>query len=145
MGALSNLSADTGYLMQPNIAKSRNRTFVLLVAERDNAAIGVIYGFLWGEVFAYFQSGWEPEWAAANLGTVLNNEAIAAARAAGARVYDFLRGAEAYKYRFGATDRVDETWLVPRGSSGRLLDLRYRLKTRREAPTSNGQDSATEG
>lgn len=112
----------------------------MLLAERDGAAIGVNYGFLWRDVFAYFQSGWEPEWAAANLGTVLNNETIAAARAAGVRVYDFLRGAEAYKYRFGATDRVDETWLVPRGSSGRLLRLRYRLKARRDAATPDGQD-----
>jgi CelD/BcsL family acetyltransferase involved in cellulose biosynthesis len=102
-----------------------------LLAERDGQAVGVNYGFLWGEVFAAFQSGWEPEWAAAHLGTVLDGETIRAARAAGARVYDFLRGAESYKYRFGAVDRVDETWLLPRGGSGRLLELRYRLKARR--------------
>jgi CelD/BcsL family acetyltransferase involved in cellulose biosynthesis len=102
-----------------------------VLAERDGQAVGVLYGFLWRDVFAYYQTGWEPEWAAANLGTVLVSQAIRLAGSAGARVFDFLRGAEAYKYRFGATDRVDETWLVPRGAKGRLLDVKYRLKGRR--------------
>jgi CelD/BcsL family acetyltransferase involved in cellulose biosynthesis len=62
---------------------------------------------------------------------VLVSETIRLAGSAGAKVFDFLRGAEAYKYRFGATDRVDQTWLVPRGAGGRLLDLRYRVKARR--------------
>jgi CelD/BcsL family acetyltransferase involved in cellulose biosynthesis len=104
----------------------------MLLAERDGRAIGVNYGFLWADEFAAFQSGWEPEWAAAHLGTVLDGETIKALRAAGVRTYDFLRGAEEYKYRFGAADRVDETWLLARGGSGRLLDLRYRLKARLE-------------
>jgi CelD/BcsL family acetyltransferase involved in cellulose biosynthesis len=114
----------------------------MLLAERDGRAVGVNYGFLWGEVFAAFQSGWEPEWAASHLGTVLDGETIRAVGASGARVYDFLRGAEAYKYRFGAADRVDETWLVARGGSGRLLDLRYRLKARREPARAPSQESA---
>jgi CelD/BcsL family acetyltransferase involved in cellulose biosynthesis len=114
----------------------------MLVAERDGHAVGVSYGFLWGEVYAAFQSGWEPEWAASHLGTVMDGETIRAAQAGGARIYDFLRGAEAYKYRFGAADRVDETWLVARGGSGRLLDLRYRLKARLEPPDSRGQEAA---
>jgi CelD/BcsL family acetyltransferase involved in cellulose biosynthesis len=104
-----------------------------VLAERDGQPVGVLYGYLWRDVFAYYQTGWEPEWAAANLGTVLVSQAIRLAGSAGARVFDFLRGAEAYKYRFGATDRVDETWLVPKGAGGRLLDLKYRLKARRRS------------
>jgi CelD/BcsL family acetyltransferase involved in cellulose biosynthesis len=103
----------------------------VVLAERDGQPVGVLYGFRWRDVFAYYQTGWEPEWAAANLGTVLVSEAIRLAGQAGARVFDFLRGAEAYKYRFGAVDRTDETWLVPRGAQGRLLDLQYRVKDRR--------------
>ena len=103
----------------------------MVLAERDGQAVGALYGFRWGEVFAYYQTGWEPEWADANLGTVLVAEAIRLAGLAGARVFDFLRGAEAYKYRFGATDRVDGTWLVASGMGGRVLDLRYRLAERR--------------
>ena len=103
----------------------------MVLAEQDGRAVGALYGFCWGEVFAYYQTGWEPEWADANLGTVLVAEAIRLAGLAGARVFDFLRGAEAYKYRFGATDRVDGTFLVPSGAGGRVLDLRYRLAARR--------------
>lgn len=99
----------------------------MVLAEQDGRAVGALYGFRWGEVFAYYQTGWEPEWADANLGTVLVSEAVRLAGLAGARVFDFLRGAETYKYRFGAADRVDGTWLVPRGAGGRVLDLRYRL------------------
>jgi CelD/BcsL family acetyltransferase involved in cellulose biosynthesis len=105
----------------------------MVLAEQDGRAVGALYGFCWGEVFAYYQTGWEPEWADANLGTVLVAEAIRLAGAAGARVFDFLRGAEAYKYRFGATDRVDGTWLAGGGAGGRVLDLRYRLAERRRA------------
>ena len=43
----------------------------------------------------------------------------------GARTFDFLRGAEPYKYRFGAVDRWDRTWMVPRGPAGALLAARY--------------------
>jgi CelD/BcsL family acetyltransferase involved in cellulose biosynthesis len=101
----------------------------VVLAERDGQPVGVLYGFRWGDLFAHYQTGWEPEWAAANLGTVLVSEAIRLAGLDGARVFDFLRGPEGYKYRFGATDRVDETWLVAGGGRGRLLDLRYRVKS----------------
>jgi CelD/BcsL family acetyltransferase involved in cellulose biosynthesis len=103
----------------------------MVLAERDGRAVGALYGFCWEGVFAYYQMGWEPEWADTNLGTALVAEAIRLAGLDGARVFDFLRGAEAYKYRFGATDRVDATWLVPSGIGGRVLDLRYRLAARR--------------
>jgi CelD/BcsL family acetyltransferase involved in cellulose biosynthesis len=106
----------------------------MVLAEQDGRAVGALYGFCWRDVFAYYQTGWEPEWADANLGTVLVSEAIRLAGLAGARVFDFLRGAESYKYRFGATDRVDGTWLVARGIGGRALDLRYRLAERRRPP-----------
>ena len=115
----------------------------VVVAERDGRAVGINYGFLWGQVFAVFQGGWEPEWADTRLGTVIDGQSIAAVRAAGATVYDFLRGAEDYKYRFGATDRVDETWLLPRGGSGRLLELRYRLKARREPAATAARSSGS--
>jgi CelD/BcsL family acetyltransferase involved in cellulose biosynthesis len=105
----------------------------MVLAERDGRAVGALYGFCWEETFAYYQMGWEPELADTHLGIMLVAEAIRLARLAGARVFDFLRGAEAYKYRFGAADRVDGTWLVPSGAGGRVLDLRYRLAERRRS------------
>lgn len=132
VGGTSSFQRSRAGLQRRLIARGgEGRGPAAVLAERDGQPVGVLYGFLWGDVFAYYQTGWEPEWAAANLGTVLVSEAIRLAGSAGAKVFDFLRGAEAYKYRFGATDRVDQTWLVPRGAGGRLLDLRYRVRARR--------------
>ena len=101
-----------------------------LVAEHEGRAVGIRYGFMWLDVFAGYQSGWDPAWAPYRLGTVLYSEAIQLSRAAGARVADFLRGTEEWKYRFGAIDHVDETWLIPRGLPARLLGLKYRLRNK---------------
>jgi CelD/BcsL family acetyltransferase involved in cellulose biosynthesis len=49
--------------------------------------------------------GFDPAFAAFSPGTLLLAHAIEAARREGAVEFDFLRGAEAYKYRWGATDR----------------------------------------
>ncbi len=101
-----------------------------VLAERDGHAVAALYGFRWREVFAYYQTGWEADLAATNLATVLVAEAIRLAGADGATVFDFLRGAESYKYRFGANDRIDRTWLLPVGIGGRLLRAKYRWKQR---------------
>jgi CelD/BcsL family acetyltransferase involved in cellulose biosynthesis len=64
------------------------------------------------------------------MGSVLTYQAIRLAAEAGARTLDLLRGTEPYKYRFGAVDHHDGTWLVPRGPAGLLLAARYRLRDR---------------
>jgi CelD/BcsL family acetyltransferase involved in cellulose biosynthesis len=110
-----------------------------IVAERHGELIGMLYGFMWGGVFSYYQTGWDPSWSQHSLGTVLVEQAISLAARNGAEVFDFLRGAEAYKYRFGGIDRFDETWLVLGGRLGQPLKLKYAVKehlaarSRREA------------
>ena len=85
--------------------------------------------------FAYYQIGWEPDWAPLRLGTVVISEAVRACAEQGLHTFDFLRGTEPYKYRFGAVDHYDDTRLLPRGPSGALLALKHRVKDRRsEAP-----------
>ena len=64
-------------------------------------------------------------WDRHSMGSVLVYQGIRLAAAHGARTFDFLRGAEPYKYRFGAVDRWDRTWMVPRGPAGALLAARY--------------------
>jgi CelD/BcsL family acetyltransferase involved in cellulose biosynthesis len=49
--------------------------------------------------------GFDPAFAAFSPGTLLLAHAIDEARREGAVEFDFLRGAEAYKYRWGAADR----------------------------------------
>lgn len=99
-----------------------------VLGERKDAPVAMLYGFLWQGVFAYVQAGWDPGWASQSLGLVLIMESIRLTQAAGVRVFDFLRGAEEYKYRFGAVDRLDETWIVPGGLFGRGFQLKYRVR-----------------
>ncbi|WP_146616463.1 GNAT family N-acetyltransferase [Kitasatospora sp. SolWspMP-SS2h] len=97
------------------------------LARRGDEVVGVLYGFRWADRFAYYQTGWDPRFAADSLGTALVDAAIRACAAEGVRTFDFLRGAEPYKYRFGAVDRTDTGWLRPRGPGGALLGLKHRL------------------
>jgi CelD/BcsL family acetyltransferase involved in cellulose biosynthesis len=101
-----------------------------VVARHDGTVTGVLYGFWWKDTFAAYQWGWDPAWARFSMGSVLTYHAIRFAARAGARTFDFLRGTEGYKYRFGAVDRQDLTWLVPRGPAGLLLSARYRARDR---------------
>lgn len=102
-----------------------------IVARRDEAIVGVLYGFCWQDTFAAYQSGWDPRFARHSIGSVLVLHALDRAADAGARTFDFLRGTEPYKYRFGAHERCDRNWLVARGAAGALLAARYRVRDRR--------------
>jgi CelD/BcsL family acetyltransferase involved in cellulose biosynthesis len=101
-----------------------------LVARRDETIVGVLYGFWWQATFAGYQSGWDPTFAQHSMGSVLVLHALERAADEGAHTFDFLRGREPYKYRFGARDRCDRTWLVPRGPAGALLTARHRVRDR---------------
>lgn len=98
----------------------------MMLAETSDEIVGILYGFWWRDTFSYFQTGWHPSWWELSLGTALVQEMILHARTAGARVFDFLRGPEDYKYRFGAQDLTDHTWLLARGASGKLLGAKAR-------------------
>lgn len=100
------------------------------VAEGPDGPVGVLYGFLWGDTFSYYQTGWDMSYARLSLGTVLVAETVGFVRDAGATVFDFLRGAEEYKYRFGAVDRHDTTWLAGSGLGRVLLQGRVSAKSR---------------
>ncbi len=112
-----------------------------LIAAREGDVVGVLLGFWWQGVFGAYQSGWDRAYAERSLGRVMISEAMRAAADAGAHTFDFLRGAEAYKYRFGALDTYDFTGLVPHGAGGALLAVggrwkaaRARRQVRREEP-----------
>lgn len=66
-----------------------------------------------GRIYAY-QSGFLPAHARDNPGTLIVGHAIEQAIAEGAREFDFLRGAEPYKYDWGAEDRRT-VWMRLRG------------------------------
>jgi CelD/BcsL family acetyltransferase involved in cellulose biosynthesis len=92
-----------------------------VVAKHGQTVVGVALGFLWGGTFTTWQHGWHPDFASYSLGSVLRDEAISFAEDSGAREFDFGEGQDPYKYRFGTTERTDETWLVPGGVKGIVL------------------------
>jgi CelD/BcsL family acetyltransferase involved in cellulose biosynthesis len=98
----------------------------MVVAVHDGVPIGIEYGFVWRDTFYDYQSAWDASYAHLSLGTVLNDETIRLAAINGFPSFDFLRGGEFYKYRLGASDVLDETWLLRRGLSGPLLEWKYR-------------------
>jgi CelD/BcsL family acetyltransferase involved in cellulose biosynthesis len=102
-----------------------------VVARRGEQIAGVLYGFWWRDTFAAYQSGWDRSHARHGLGNLLVLHALEFAADQGVRTFDFLRGTEPYKYRFGASDQWDRTWLVPRGPAGRLLLARQLARERR--------------
>jgi CelD/BcsL family acetyltransferase involved in cellulose biosynthesis len=72
---------------------------------RDGMPVAVGY-MLAGKDEAYdYITGFDPEAAALGVGTVLVGCAIEAAVEEGGREFNFLRGREGYKYRWGARDR----------------------------------------
>jgi CelD/BcsL family acetyltransferase involved in cellulose biosynthesis len=62
------------------------------------------YGFISGDHACYYIGGFDPAFADVSPGTLVVAHAIEDARQRGARVFDFLRGQERYKYSWGASD-----------------------------------------
>ena len=100
------------------------------VATRYGEIVGVLYGFSFGDTFSYYQTGWSYDYVKQSLGSVMVAHAMEHAAGAGAKVFDFLRGDDEYKRRFGATVANDSSWLLPRGTTGRLVAARTRVAQR---------------
>lgn len=73
----------------------------------DGRIVAVFYGFAHHGIVYYYLSGYEPELEKLSIGNVIVAHAMEQAVRDGARAFDFLRGAEEYKYAWGATDRIN--------------------------------------
>lgn len=71
----------------------------------DGELIAVLYALQHGRRCCYYIAGFDPRHAFFSPGSLLLAHAIEQASAEGATAFDFLRGAEAYKYRWGAVDQ----------------------------------------
>jgi CelD/BcsL family acetyltransferase involved in cellulose biosynthesis len=67
--------------------------------------VAALYGFVRGRKFYYYLGGFDPAFARYSPGSLLIYHAMQQSRSAGLRWFDFLRGAEPYKYRWGAVDQ----------------------------------------
>ena len=77
--------------------------------------VAVFYGMSNGETVYYYLSGYDPELEKLSIGTLIVAHAIEQAVHDGAREFDFLRGAEDYKYTWGAVDRINQRRQLFRG------------------------------
>lgn len=91
----------------------------LWVMRIDGEAVAAWYGFRFGDVEAYYQSGRDPSWDRSSVGFLMLVHSIKAAFDDGLDSYGFLRGDESYKDRFATTVRTIETRAVGRGPTGR--------------------------
>lgn len=73
----------------------------------NDRIVAVFYGFAHHGTVFYYLSGYDPDLENLSLGNVIVAHAIDEAVAAGAHTFDFLRGAEEYKYAWGAKDRMN--------------------------------------
>jgi len=69
--------------------------------------VAVFYGFAHGQTVYFYLSGYDPELEKLSPGTVIVDHAIEQAVSDGGTTFDFLRGAEDYKYAWGAADRLN--------------------------------------
>lgn len=66
---------------------------------------GVIYGYVYGRKYYFYQSGFDPQFASYSPGLVLMSFSIERVIQRGLCEYDFLRGEEAYKSKFTKNSR----------------------------------------
>lgn len=78
----------------------------LYLLRQGGRLLAGVYGFKHGSRFSFYLSGFAPEYASLSPGVVLLGYTLQQAIREGARVFDFLRGSEAYKYQWGARDQV---------------------------------------
>jgi CelD/BcsL family acetyltransferase involved in cellulose biosynthesis len=80
----------------PRLAHANAIRFEEIWAE--GKCVASLYGIDRKERFFFYQCGYDPDWARRSVGFVRLGLSIADAADRGVRVYDFLRGSEAYKF-----------------------------------------------
>lgn len=96
------------------LARGALRMYALRVGDRVAA---VVCGFAWGGRLYHYASGFDPGFAKYSVGSLALEHAIREAIRAGDSEVDFLSGAEPYKYRWGARDRVKRKMELARKDS----------------------------
>jgi CelD/BcsL family acetyltransferase involved in cellulose biosynthesis len=88
------------------------------ILELDRRPVAAQYGFRFGGVESFYQSGRDPELRRESLGMVLLSHAIRSAADDGVGEFALLRGHEPYKYRFATDDGGLDSVCVARGPAG---------------------------
>ncbi len=89
----------------------------LSFVELDGARVAGLLAFDAGDALLLYNSGYDPALAHASVGIVSKALLLREAIAEGKRWFDFLRGAEPYKYDLGGKDYEVHTLTVRRAVS----------------------------
>jgi CelD/BcsL family acetyltransferase involved in cellulose biosynthesis len=97
----------------------------LHITKIEGRVVAALYCFRFRERYYYYLGGFEPELAKYSLGTMLTAHAIRQAIAEGCTEFDFLRGNEAYKRRWGPGERFNCRLLLGRPHSLRSWAMQH--------------------
>ena len=121
----------------------------LVVLEIDDRPAAAWYGFRFGDVDSYYQSGRDPDFERESVGLVLLAHTIRAAFEDGRSEYRFLRGDEPYKGRFTDDDSYVVSsvagTLAPAAAAGLRLSRAAARRLRRSRPTAPPQGAVRPG
>jgi CelD/BcsL family acetyltransferase involved in cellulose biosynthesis len=93
------------------------RLLRLYLLRVDGVPAAGYYGFSGGRRWFYYLGGFDPAYRGHSVGSLVILHAVEQAARGGARELDFLRGAEPYKYGWGAVDCAVQRWRLVRASS----------------------------
>jgi CelD/BcsL family acetyltransferase involved in cellulose biosynthesis len=94
----------------------------LFVLRLDGQPAAALYGFRYGGVFSFFQSGFDPRWEKQSVGLVTMGLSIESAFAEGALEFDLLHGDEPYKFHWAKqVHQLTSAQLFPPGPRGLVL------------------------
>lgn len=86
--------------------------------------VASLYGFRYGTVFYFYQSGFDPSYSNLSVGLLIMGMAIKSAIEEGAEEYDMLHGAERYKFHWAHESReITKLELYPPGVMGTAWKL----------------------
>ena len=128
----------TGVLATPK-RQAFHRAVCLALAERDRLRLWtlrcddqpacVLLNYVFNGRYYFFIGGFDPDMMRLSVGTCLFARVFQQAIAEGAREFDFLRGEEEYKYRFGAINRPYRNLAFFRDSPrGKMMRSRLHLE-----------------
>lgn len=93
----------------------------LFLLRLDGAPAAALYGFRYGRVFSFYQSGLDPRFLRWSVGVVALGLAIKSALEDGAAEFDLLHGEEPYKLHWASgSRRLGRLTAFPNGALGRV-------------------------
>lgn len=101
----------------------------------DNKAIATLYSFNYNGIISFYTTGFDSEWKAYSPGQQIIYYALEQAINERAKEFDFLRGAEDYKFTMTKTVREDIRVIIPQTMPGKIIASALRLKNKPSCPS----------